>query len=158
MVRLTWPGGQNMELDGRLVTRIRKAIPAEDGDSGGNTRIDWIVPEFVEEQPAEVAALVSAELATLTSLRMQGGDPVWFNGEKAAGPHYVIPQHRTGGVRSAVIFASKRQLVSNTPEEVVEVIRAARGVVMTVRRDLEGAVEAAEGIAVQVENWDPHLF
>lgn len=74
------------------------------------------------------------------------------------GPHYVIPQHRTGGVRSAVIFASKRQLVSNTPEEVVEVIRAARGVVMTVRRDLEGAVEAAEGIAVQVENWDPRLF
>lgn len=29
---------------------------------------------------------------------------------------------------------------------------------MTVRRDLEGAVEAAEGIAVQVENWDPRLF
>lgn len=156
MIRLTWPIGQKVEIDGKEVVRIRKAIVAIDGPSG-KSRVDWVQPDLFEEEAPQIADMVLAELGTLTSLAMPDGSPVWFNGRKASGPYYVAPTHRARGVNSSFEIGNKLQYVSNPAEEVAAAIQATGGKVLPIREDntrTTAAPREIETLPSNIEVWD----
>lgn len=159
VIKLTWPGGQVVEINGKDVLRIRRAFADYDGPKG-NSRVDWLQSDLFEEAAPDIAASVKQELASLASLSMPGGSPVWFNGLEASGPYYVHPASRGEQVGSSLKIGDKIQYVKNTPEEVAAVIKDAGGKVLPIRLDTEAGptIQGMETPGRVPEEWDPGLF
>jgi hypothetical protein len=129
MIRLTAPNGASVAIDGKLVLRVRRTVASESGGEFRNakTRIDWAVMQLVNEAPDEVAALIKAELPSLTALTSRDGSRIWFNAKQAVGPLPVTPTQIADGANSCVKIVNHWQFVMEMPEEVRAVIAAAGG-------------------------------
>jgi len=125
MIKLTAPDGSAVEIDGRLVQRLRQTVSGE--NSQAKTRIDWVVISFVKEQVDQAARLVKAELPSLAVLTALEDRKVWFDGKQAIGPLPITPSQQNSGFKSSIKIMGYRQYVVETPAEVRAVIRAAGG-------------------------------
>ena len=129
MLTFTAPDGSLVTVDGARVVRARRTVAGE--HSGENedarTRIDWAIMSLVKEPIDEVATLVGGELPSFTALTGRDGSKIWFNAKKAVGPLPLTPHQEEGGVRSSIRIMNYRQYVTETPDEVRAVIRAAGG-------------------------------
>ena len=129
MLTLTAPDGSPITVDGTLVVRARRTVVGEHHgeNSEARTRIDWAIMSLVKEPIEQAAALVKAELPSFTALTAQDGSRIWFNAKKAVGPLPITPNQREGGARSSIKIMNYRQYVTETPDQVREVIRTAGG-------------------------------
>ena len=69
-------------------------------------------------------------MATFTAVTARDGSKIWFNGKLAAGPIGLTPDLLDGVVRSAIRLMGYRQYVTETPQEVRTILRAAGGTVL----------------------------
>jgi len=127
MIELTATDGAPTHIIGSSVVRIRGVNDGEADEPSARTRIDWVSLAFVREEAADVAGKVAAELPSLACFALPNHAPVWVNGMGVIGPVRTVPSERVGGVKSAILLAGKRQYLSNTPEEVRAIIKAAGG-------------------------------
>ena len=158
MINLTTPSGSAVQINGDRVTRIRAAF-SDESDPPAKTRIDWVNLQFVLEEPGSVAQQVKQENRSLTQLAAPNGSPFWFDVRQAAGPIRIFPSQIPDGTHSAIFLANKTQFVSNTPQQVRDVIAAAGGSPLPIPSEgFAGVVANAVGklrnrIAPQT-NWD----
>lgn len=157
MANLTYTNGQKVDIDGREVIRIRATLSDE---PKGKSRVVWLRTDIFEEEATLVAELVLRELPTLASLKTPRLGPIWFNGAKATGPGFVRPNDRTGGINSSFEIGNKIQYVSNTPQEVADVIKKAGGKVLPIRDDstMATTLEEATSWMKDLEVWDSELI
>jgi hypothetical protein len=168
MVDVTWPGGQKIQVKAETVIRIRRARPLIDGPNG-KSQVYWLQRDLFEEEAAWIASAVSAELAVkpkpdlpaLGQVSSPDNSPIWFSGAVAMGPMYVVPANRGNGANSSLMINNMRQVVTNTPEEVAEIVRKSGGQVMPIRRDITAGTASLEAIRRLLnENrvWDADLL
>jgi len=77
------------------------------------------------------------------------------------GPMYVVPANRGNGANSSLMINNMLQVVTNTPEEVAEIVRKSGGQVMPIRRDITAGTASLEAIRRLLnENrvWDADLL
>lgn len=127
MIELTNPDGTQLTIDGSLVVRARRTISGEADDGEANTRIDWVVTNYVKETIDEVAPLIAGELDSLISFTSRDGSKIWIDGSKAAGPLPLTDSQQDGVVHSCFKLQGIRQFVIETPDEVRAAIGAAGG-------------------------------
>ena len=136
-ITLTTASGAPFPFSALSVIRIRTTFP-HDPKPQGATLIDFTRQSIqVKEDPEKVAGLVKAHLSSLAQFIMsrpnddfepwQGSKPVWVNAKAVKGPIIVVPTNRTNGIRSSIQAAGKMIYVTETPEEVAEIIGAAGG-------------------------------
>ncbi|MBY5868851.1 hypothetical protein [Rhizobium leguminosarum] len=141
MISVTLHTGQNVEIDGYRVQRIRRATAAENplGKKSKTllTRIDWDDLYYVMDDRDELAARIAQELPTFDTLNTPALGPLWFNAKISIGPRHLSQGYRRDGVRSALSIGSlgRLQLVANTPQEVAAVIRKNGGRVLPILDD-----------------------
>jgi len=129
MITLTAPDGSQVSIDAKLVLRARRTISGENSDEneGAQTRIDWAIMSLVRESISQASALIKVDLPSFTALTGRDGSEIWFNAKLAVGPLPITPSQRTGGIKSSIKIMGYRQFVSEAPEQVRAVIRAAGG-------------------------------
>jgi hypothetical protein len=127
MINLTAPDGSPVVLDGRLVVRARRTIAGEDNSGRAKTRIDWVTMQLVRETIDQVAPLVRGELASFTALTAPDGSKIWFNAKQAIGPLPITPGQPPANARSSIRLLNARQFVTETPQQVRDVLTAAGG-------------------------------
>lgn len=106
MIQVTLHTGQQVEIDGTRVLRIRRATKAENplGKSSkvSLTRLDWDDLYYVTDDLEDLAARVAAELPTLDALntpklgpfgsmqRFLSGQDIWLraSAEMVSSPHH----------------------------------------------------------------------
>lgn len=157
MIDLTLNDDTKVSIDGTKIWRIRKRYAFDSPE--GNARVDWESTYWVKDAAKDVADRTKTELPTLTALTAPNGDPIWFNGKIASGPEYISPGERADNKHSAIILGGKRQIVTETPQEVLAVILAAGGTPMPIREDsmITSALETVESWISPLEDWDPEL-
>lgn len=124
-IELTRSDGVKVAVDPRLVIRIRQTVPGM-GEPGA-ARVDGLLHRFYNDPPEAIAGAVRATVKTFISLTQPGGQPVWFDGARAAGPVFVSSPNLSAQVRSAFQIGGTTQYVGNTPEQVYEAIRSCGG-------------------------------
>ncbi len=127
VIELTATDGKPTHIFVDAVVRIRGVNEGEASESSARTRIDWVELLFVREGPDVVADKVAAKRPSLACFALPNRAPVWADGKGVIGPVRTVKSERGDGVKSAIILAGKRQYLSNTPEEVRTIIRAAGG-------------------------------
>jgi hypothetical protein len=129
MINLTAPDDSRIAVDGQRVVRARRTVSGEYGEEieDAKTRIDWTMMSLVKEPVDDVAFLIRRELPSFTALTARDGSRIWFDAKQAVGPLPITRSQRTGGVKSSIKIMNYRQYVTETPDEVRNVIRAAGG-------------------------------
>ena len=129
MLTFTAPDGSLVTVDGARVIRARRTVAGEHSGENGDarTRIDWVIMSLVKEPIDQVASSIKAELPSFTALTTKDGSRIWFNAKQAVGPLPITPHQEEGGVRSSIKIMNYRQYVTETHNEVREVIRTAGG-------------------------------
>src|SRR5215471_6378627 len=129
MINLTAPDGSAITINPKLVVRARRTVYGESGAENpeANTRVDWAETSYVQEPIDRVAELVHGELASFTALTGRDGTRIWFNALQAVGPLALTPSQKVDGINSAIKIMGYRQYVTESPNEVRAVIRAAGG-------------------------------
>src|SRR5262249_9599490 len=110
---------------GKLVTRIRETLSGE--NSNAKTRIDWAIMSLVQQPVDQVVPLVKNELPSLAVLTAREGRKFWFNAVQAVGPLPITPGQEASGFKSSIKIMGYRQYVTETAEQVRDVIRTAGG-------------------------------
>lgn len=139
MIAVTLHTGQQVEIDGTRVARMRRATVGENplGKKSNVqlTRIDWDDLYYVRETVEDLAPLIAAELSTFDTLNTPALGPIWFNAADAVGPRHLSPGFRRDGVKSSFSMGDYLQLVGNTPQQVAAVIRKNGGRVLPILDD-----------------------
>lgn len=87
---------------------------------------------YCKERPTVVADLIDEARhadgrQALSRLTLPGGQPVWFAGEMAEGPVRLTSREIGDGIHSAFRIGDLLTRVRDMPDEVAEVIKAAKG-------------------------------
>jgi hypothetical protein len=129
MIKLTAPDGTKVDVDPGRVLRARRTIRGEreNENEGAQSRVDWAITSLVREPLDEVAARVRARVPSFTALTTRDGSAIWFDAKQAVGPLPLVPSQSGEGVRSSIKIMGYRQYVTETPNQVRDVIRRAGG-------------------------------
>ncbi len=165
MVDVTWPGGQKIQIKAETVIRIRRARPLIDGPNG-KSQVYWLQRDLFDEEPEWIASAVSAELVAISKpslgkVNSPDNSPIWFSGAVAMGPMYVVPVNRGNGANSSLMINNMLQVVTNTPEEVAEIVEKCGGQVMPIRRDITAgtmSLDAIQKLLKENRVWDADLL
>ncbi|MEO0819365.1 MAG: hypothetical protein AAF074_02970 [Pseudomonadota bacterium] len=125
MVDFTDPSGGKVTIDAQKVIRARRALSSENPSAG--SRIDHGVMQLVREPIDAVAAAIAAENAAFTKVTTRDGSAVWFDARKVKGPLRISPGMSAYGYRSSLTLMGYRQHVTETHQEVADIIRKAGG-------------------------------
>lgn len=159
MFNLTLFSGQNVAVDGKKVVRLRPGLLHYD-PPGTNSQVNWSTTSNVRDTTASVASLVQAEQGpSFTSLHSPEFGEVWFDAKKATGPLYVAPVDRWKGVQSSLEVGGKRQYVTETPQEVYNLIQHCGGTTVPIV-DITSTFVPDDQLAIpEMEVWDDeYLF
>ena len=125
MVQFTAPDGSKVTIDPSKVIRIRPTVYGENADA--RTRIDWAIMSLVKESIDDVVPLIKATLKSLAVLSSLDGRKIWFEAKQAVGPLPVTPTQKNYGFNSSIKIMGYRQYVTETPDQVRDVIKSAGG-------------------------------
>jgi hypothetical protein len=157
VITLTNDDGAPIQIDTKLVVRIRPVLRSEADVHNAATRIDYIFDVYVKESPDSVALQVKAGLATLARLALQNDMPIWFNGVLAEGP-IPLAAHAYKETHSAFVLSKKRQFVKSSHQQVHDAIEANGGRALPIPSSTERSPDAAlESIAPEGV-WDSDLL
>lgn len=155
-IELTRWDGDKVHIDPRFVVRVRQTVPGL--GEPGVVRVDGLLHRFYNDPPALIADAVRATVKTFINLTQPGGQPVWFDGARAAGPVFVSSPNLSGQVRSALQIAGAVQYVSNTPQEVFEAIQKCGGQTqppMSYRTERDAVEPDSDG---STPVWDMNIY
>lgn len=126
MITLTIPGKPPIQVDERLIVRIRASLPS-DPPPVGHSQVTTAQTFQIDEPPEEVASAVGQAVRSLARLTLLNNSSVWINMAKASGPIRISAQDRSEGYKSAVTINHITQRVIQTPQEISDLINAAGG-------------------------------
>ncbi|MEZ2127631.1 MULTISPECIES: hypothetical protein [unclassified Sinorhizobium] len=161
MIQVTLHTGQQVEIDGTHVLRIRRATKGENPLGKKSkvllTRVDWDDLYYVTDDPEDLATRVAAELPTLDALNTPKLGPLWFNAKICVGPRHLAQGFRRDGVRSALSIGNLKplQLVSDSPQDVAAIIRKHGGRVLPILSDEKFAdlIAGVHLLALPIADW-----
>jgi hypothetical protein len=158
-ITLTGEDSRPIQLQPSEIERIRKMTESERETHDATTRLDYAYTVYVKEQPENVARLVADNVPTLGRLALPNGWPVWFDASKARGPLPVPGSAPADSVHSALEIGGKLQYVRSTPQEVHDLIAAAKGNVLPIPSELTGrAAESARELRAPLQVWDANVL
>ena len=120
----TAPDETRVQIDGSKVVRVRQTIHGE--NELASTRIDWLVMDLVKEPVEDVVLQIGGSLPGLTHLTGGNNVAIWFDANKADGPHPVPENIEKLGFQSLIKLGICDQYIVEDSETVRLVLASAR--------------------------------
>lgn len=151
--------GVTVGLKPSRIIRVRGSIP---GSEHGRSRVDGLITPFYDDRPDDIAAAVSAQIPSFANLTQPDRSYVWFDAAQASGPVPVARSKETDNIKSALWIGNNIQYVSNTPQEVFDLISSFDGnaepPVEFVSRQISGESGSVARAYHDSSIWDSQIY